>query len=192
MERHIRNELQLIDDIYRNYREGYLRFAYSYVHDKTVAEDLVSESIMYFWENRDRLEYIQDARSYIFIALKHKCLDYLQRYRTWTDISESLLTNKEWELNMRISCLEACDPYELFSAEIQSLIDETLEGLPEKSVLIFTKSRYDNKTYQDIARDMGISVKTVEFHMNKVLTALRKSLRDYLPLIFAFLLFCKN
>lgn len=175
--------------IFMNYRERYIRFAYSYTYNQEVAEDLVAESLMYYWENRNRLEDVKDIPLYILIIVKNKCLDYLQRERTWNNIAENLLSNEQWELQMRISSLEACDPAYLFSNEVQDLIKKTLVGLPEKSSRIFVMSRYEGKSYQTIAKEMNISVKSVEFHVSKALSALRKELKDYLPallLVFDF------
>ncbi|MEI3119290.1 MAG: hypothetical protein V8T12_11925 [Parabacteroides johnsonii] len=42
------------------------------------------------------------------------------------NIAENLLSNKEWELQMRISSLEACEPETLFSNEVQELVNQAL------------------------------------------------------------------
>ena len=109
--------IKLFNYIFMNHRERYIRFAYLYTYNHETAEDLVAESLMYYWENRDRLEDVKDIPLYILIIIKNKCLDHLQRERTWNNIAENLLSNKEWELQMRISSLEACEPEALFSAE---------------------------------------------------------------------------
>lgn len=179
--------IKLFNYIFTTHRERYIRFAYSYTYNREVAEDLVAESLMYYWENRNRLQDVEDIPLYILIIIKNKCLDHLQRERTWNNIAENLLSNKEWELQMRISSLEACEPETLFSKEVQELIKQALDKLPEKSSRIFIMSRYEGKNYQTIAHEMNLSVKSVEFHISKVLAALRKDLKDYLPaLLFVF------
>ena len=48
-------------------------------------------------------------------------------------------------------------------------------------------NRYEGKSYQTIAQEMGLSVKSVEYHISNALEALRKNLKDYLPcLLFVF------
>ena len=163
------------------HRDRYIRFAYSYTYNQETAEDLVTENLMYYWENRHRLEEVKDIPLYILVTLKNKCLDYLQRERTWNNIAENLLSNKEWELQMRISSLEACEPETLFSNEVQELVNQALAKLPEKSRHIFIMSRYEGKNYQTIAKETNLSVKSIEFHISKALNLLRKELKDYLP-----------
>lgn len=181
------NDIKLFNHIFTNHRDRYIRFALSYIYNQEVAEDLVSESLIYYWENRAKLQEVNDIPLYILVVVKNKCLDYLQRERTWSNIAENLLSNKEWELQMRISSLEACEPEALFGTEVQELISKTLARLPEKSSRIFIMSRYDGKNYQTIAQETGLSVKSIEYHISKVLVALRKELKDYLPgLVFVF------
>ena len=158
-------DIKRFNNIFVTHRDRYIRFAYSYTYNQETAEDLVTESLMYYWENRHRLEEVKDIPLYILVTLKNKCLDYLQRERTWNNIAENLLSNKEWELQMRISSLEACEPETLFSNEVH----------------IFIMSRYEGKNYQTIAKETNLSVKSIEFHISKALNLLRKELKDYLP-----------
>ena len=76
------------------------------------------------------------------------------------------------ELNLRIATLEACNPEKLFSDELQSLVDKALETLPEQTRDIFVRSRYNNQSHKEIAAALGISTKTVEFHIIQGLESL--------------------
>lgn len=181
------------NQIFVDYRQRYIRFASSYVHDTDIAEDLVMEGLMYYWENRQTLSNVENIPLYILIVIKHKCLNYLQRQRTWEDLAEKMLSDKEWDLQMRISSLEACDPQRLFSDEIQHLFDIALKSLSEKSRRAFIMSRYEEKSYKEIAEAMNLSKKSVEFHISKALSVLRTALKDYLPLLVpAFDFFYNN
>ena len=174
-------DLKAFNQLFTDYQGRFIRFANTYVRDVAVAEDFTIEALMYYWENRHRLEEVKDIPLYILVTLKNKCLDYLQRERTWNNIAENLLSNKEWELQMRISSLEACEPETLFSNEVQELVNQALAKLPEKSRHIFIMSRYEGKNYQTIAKETNLSVKSIEFHISKALNLLRKELKDYLP-----------
>jgi len=44
--------LKTFNQLYADYRERFIRFAYSYTKDKAVSEDITAESFMSFWENR--------------------------------------------------------------------------------------------------------------------------------------------
>jgi RNA polymerase sigma-70 factor (ECF subfamily) len=53
-------------------------------------------------------------------------------------------------------------------------MDRVVERMPEKRKEVFLLSRRDGKSNDDIARELGISKKTVENHLNAALRELRK------------------
>lgn len=59
-------------------------------------------------------------------------------------------------------------------------MNETLDRLPEKTRTIFIRSRFDGKSYKEIAAEMGVTVKSVEFEVSKAMKILRVVLKDYL------------
>ena len=91
------------------------------------------------------------------------------------------------DLEIRLSSLEACNPSELFSAEIRILTSNTLQELSPQTRRIFELSRYENKSVKEIAEITGLTPKAVEYHITKSLKALRVSLKDYLPFLILLL-----
>jgi RNA polymerase sigma-70 factor (ECF subfamily) len=47
-------------------------------------------------------------------------------------------------------------------------------------------SRFGNQSNKEIAEALGLTVKSIEYHITKALKALRISLKDYLPLFDFF------
>ena len=82
--------------------------------------------------------------------------------------------------------LEACDPSTIYTDDINHIINETLNSLPEQTQRIFRMSRYEQMSVKEIAEKMGVSSKTVEYHITKALKELRISLKDYLPMALFF------
>lgn len=180
-------EIKEFNKLFSNYRGIFIRFANTYIQDEETAEDIVVDSLVYYWENRHSLTSDSNIPAYIMEVVKHKSLNYLRNQRIREDIEQNLWAHMERVRKLKITTLEACDPEELFSSEAQHLIDKTLESLPEKTRTIFIMSRYENKTHKEIAEHFGLSTKSIEFHISKALNILRKRLKDYLPLILFFL-----
>ena len=173
------------NEIYTSYYKKSFFFAKSYVHDDLAAEDIASESLIKLWEKlkTEKIDYIEPL---LLTILKNKALDYLKHEEVKRTAFESMVDWHQQELSIRISTLESCDPNEIFSDEVESIIRETLKLIPEQTRQIFLLSRFENKSNKEIAEQMGISIKGVEYHISKALKALRITLKDYLPLFYFF------
>ena len=182
-------DLKAFNQFFLDYRQRFIRFAYMYVHDETLAEDLVIEAIMYFWENRERLSSDTNIAAYVLTALKHKCIDHLRHQQINQATSDKISALYNWELSTRINSLEGLEPSEIFTKEIQDIVYNTLEALPEQTKRIVEMSRYENKSHKEMAELLGITTKGVEFHISKATKQLRHTLKDYLPVSILFLYF---
>ncbi|MDR1406756.1 MAG: RNA polymerase sigma-70 factor [Tannerella sp.] len=178
------DKLILFNRLYANYRKRFVRFAHTYVRDLAVAEDIAADAFVHYWENSDALAQDTNAPAYVLGVVRNKCLTYLQHVRVREEVEENLKNHADWEWRMRMEMLEACDPKELFTAEIQEIVDRTLASLSEQTRRIFMMSRYRNLSYREIADQTGMTVKGVEFHLSKALKRLKISLKDYISLFF--------
>lgn len=176
-------EIQFFNDIFKEHYQPFIHFASGYVNDKEVAKDIVSEAFTTFWEKRTQFSEEDNHLAYILTIVKNKCLNHLQHNKTKIRIQKEIDDHEAWLLNLKINTLEACDPEFLFSNEIQQIIDETLLKLSPKTRKIFMSNRYDQLSYKQIAEELELSTKSVEFHMSKSLYQLRLALKDFIVFI---------
>lgn len=181
--------LDAFNQFFSDYRQRFVSFAYCYVHDDSVAEDIVIESMVYYWENKSRLPEETNIPAYVLTTVKHKCIDHLRHQQIQQDSSEELYQLYSWELSTRIATLEDFEPSNVFTTEIREIVERTLDSLPEQTRRIFIMSRYENKSHKEISEIIGITAKGVEFHISKATKVLRLTLKDYLPASIFFLYF---
>lgn len=179
-------ELCGFNSLVDKYQQRFIRFADSYVHDRMLAEDIVMDSFMYYWENRRGLASDVNIPAYVLTAVKHRCIDKLREKKHSCEVSGDLNDISVWKFSFQIDALENFEPHDVFTSEIEQLVEKTLNGLPEQTRRIFILSRYENKSYKEISEMYGISVKGVEFHISKTIKMLRASLKDYLPSVIIF------
>lgn len=168
------------DFFYKKNNHRFFNFAYSYVKDEDVAKDIVSDSFIILLNQLPELNEDSNIEAYCLTIVRNKCLDFLRQQETRLRTISNLQDIALWEIQTNISSLEACDPSEIFSKEIEKIVNETLEELGPRTSEVFTLSRMQNKTYKEIADKLEISTKGVEFHITKALTLLRKRLKDYI------------
>ncbi len=170
------------NDIYKAYYKKSFLFVKSYLHDDLAAEDIVSDSLIKLWE-RLKTNPPDQVGPFLFTILKNRSLDYLKHQVIKKDVHESLKNALNRELEIRMYSLDSSDPKEIFSNEIQQIIEATLLSLPSKTREIFIMSRFQNKSHKEIADFFDITVKGVDYHILQSVRELRNALKDYLPFI---------
>ena len=163
------------NSIYTTYYRRAFLFTLSYVHNDLVAEDIVSEAIIYLWELSKKQE-IPSIEAVLITYIRSKSLNYLKHLQVQENVYQNLTDKGQRELEIRISTLEACDPKEVMSEELRSKVKTLLAGMPEKTRIAFISDRLDGKSHKEIAEELGISVKGVEYHISKAVKLLRDNL----------------
>ena len=95
---------------------------------------------------------------------------------------------RQRELDIRISTLEACNPEDIFSTEVQQIVTATLALLPEQTRRVFEMSRFENKTNKEIAEIMGISESTVATQLSLAVKFMREQLMKHYDKVITLLL----
>lgn len=173
--------------IFSRCRQMFVKIANSYIHDDSAAEDIVNECFIRMWEKRDELK-TENYESYAFKSIVNRCLDHLKVENNRTRIQKNIYETNSRMQSYEINSLESLNPERLFADEINTLVEHCLKRMPEVTRKVFFASRIDEKTYGEISEIYGIPVRQVTSHIQFALKALRNSLKDYLPIILAFVM----
>jgi RNA polymerase sigma-70 factor (ECF subfamily) len=159
--------------VYRAEFNNLVHFVNSYTRNRLDSEDLVQETMLAIWKNRESLDPERNFRSYLYTIARNKSLNYLR------DNANHLKSSSLQESETLINSLALISPSveeEINALDLQSFIDRVYLSLPEKVVNTFRMSRQDGFTYNEIAEKLGITVKVVEYHISITLKALRLKL----------------
>ena len=169
------------EDLYTQYRQRFVVIARRYVRNSMVAEDIVAESFVSFYNKCATLPGDTNIPSYILTIVKNNCLNYLHAQQLHLRIDQQEASDHARMVNANIRSLQACNPEKLFANEIHSIVAEAIQKMPDLTRIVFVKSREEGKTYEQIAMECGISVRRVTSEMQKALAVLRHALKDYMP-----------
>lgn len=167
--------------LYSEYRQRFVIIAKRYVRDRMVAEDIVADSFVSFWNNRSNIPSDANLPAYIMAIVKNNCLNWLHSQQIHMRIEQQLQTTQTRLIDHNIRSLEACNPEKLFAIEVQRIVANAMADMPELTKIVFTKSRNEGKTYAEIAKECGISQRQVTSEIQKALGIMRKALKDYMP-----------
>ncbi|HAD02586.1 MAG: RNA polymerase sigma-70 factor [Parabacteroides sp.] len=177
------------DSIYINNFSRLFLFAKEYVLFDEEAENIVQDIFLMLWEKREALRVDVSLTAYLFTLVKNKCIDFLRHQMVEQMYSENVKHEYNEELNVKLFALESFDHNFSSEEDIETLLRNAIDKLPERCRLIFIKSRIEGKKYKEIAEELNLSVNTVEGQISIALKKLREELKDYLPLLL-FLFIC--
>ncbi len=167
--------LKAFELLFKDFFKPLCGFAVKYVVDLEEAKNLVHEVFITVWERFDSLPADINYRSYLFTAVRNRCLNHIR------DRKKIFTIEKVAEHNL------AEENTALETTELQREIELAINLLPEKCRQVFELSRNEDLKYSEIAERMNISVKTVEAQMSKALSVLRTHLAEFLSLLIIML-----
>ena len=178
-----RGDKKAFDDFFMKYYTLLYGYGRYYVSAED-ANEVLQELMMWLWENRATFvpDTTSSLRQYLITSVKRRCFNVLRRQE------KEILEESSWFEQ------EQDDYYEFIDLsvvnELQSLIQEAIDELPSSYRQAFTMHRFQDKTRQEIAETLQVSIKTVDYRIQQSLKILRERLKDYLPIlaIYGFIL----
>ena len=155
--------------------------AMRHVHDTQVAEDIVQEFFISYWQRREEIKLSTNFQSYASRAVKYSAIDHVRKKGVDDNHARSLVSE------------EIYDPQE--ETELSDLkyskyirILEMISGLPEARRKILMMHAVERLSYAEIARRQNVSINTVRTQLSRAYAALRMhALVLFLMLLYYFL-----
>ena len=157
--------------LFSEYYSWLCNYVFKLSNDYALSEDIVQETMMKLWENRKTITIKTSLKNYIFKSCHNQFLQHVRRTKVQLDSLDDI----RWELLMETYVSEEEDTEHKIK-KLNSLIDQ----LPSRCKEIFVKSKFEKRKYQEIAEDLGISVKTVEAQMSRAFRFLREHIHLFL------------
>lgn len=141
------------------------------VGERGVTEDLAQQVFIRFWEKRYQIQIDTSPGAYLHRMAVNESLAWLRAKKN----------QQHEELTFATPMPTQSDGEDiLLHNELQDQIHKVIDALPPRCRAVFQLSRFEELSYQEIADQMGISIKTVEHQMGKALRVLRERLKVFL------------
>ncbi len=135
-------------------------YALRIVEDAQSAEDVVEDAFMKAWQQIEAGKDFDDFKAYMYRSVRNGCISFIR-------------SRKE---TVGIECIPEADEEAVDTSERDARIWKAIDQLPEKCREVFLLSKRDGLSNEEIATQMGISVKTVKNQMTKAFSRLRDAL----------------
>jgi len=147
--------------LYQRHWSKLYQSAYNVCRDRETCMDICQEVFIWFWEHRNSLNFVSSVQGYLIAAVKYKMISHIRKGKVKDNFVVNIKSLSETytiEGNIEVK-------------ELESIIRDFVNGLPDKCAEIFKMSRNEHLSNKEIAGKLGISEKTVE---NQITIALRK------------------
>ena len=163
------------EQLFKEYFKSLYAYAFTILKNEAIAEEIVQNVFYKVWEKKITHTIQISLKAYLYKAVYHESLNYLKHQKIKARYHSHVM--HEQKNNSEPAAKR------ILVKELEERLRDALNALPQQCRTIFQMSRFDGLKYQEIAEQLGISVKTVENQMGKALKQLRVKLIEYLPTI---------
>ncbi|MCD0488356.1 RNA polymerase sigma-70 factor [Pedobacter sp. MC2016-14] len=140
-------------------------FSFKLLKNKELAEEVVDDTFMNVWINRDRINEEFPIAPYLYTITRRLALNALRQIAT----SQKAIDNLWLEMEKVSNDTEES----ILLGDLQRFTEAALVNLPPQQQLIFRMSRFEGLNYDEIAEKLNISRNTVKNHLVAALKTLK-------------------
>lgn len=151
-----------------HYKEVYL-YARSLTRDEDFSKDLVQDVFFRLWEKRGKLREGVVIKGWLFTSVHNKFIDHVRKHKkevylleeVYAETVNEVVQENQDELRHKLK-----------------IVEKEIGKLPKKCHKVFILSKKEGLVNDEIAKHLGISVKTVEGHLTNAFKILREKLKE--------------
>jgi len=170
-------DVEAFELLVRTWARPLVAFAGALLRSPADGEDIVQDLFVWLWDHRFDWQVQGPLGAYLFRSVRNRAVSRLRH----ADVEERFhqrLAGHAPEIPPAGSPAPA--EQAVAAAELSTAIDAAIGELSDRCREVFLLNRQQGLTYGQIAETLQISVKTVEIHMARALTALRRALAPWL------------
>jgi RNA polymerase sigma-70 factor, ECF subfamily len=164
------------EELFRTYYAPLASFAHAHSDSREEAEEIVQELFLGIWARRAEWQVTTHLRSYLYVATLNRVRSFRRSQRVHRTAHEVLA--REGSVRNVHEAPERSDD-SVAHHEALAAIRAAIAELPERTREVFLLNRDGGLSYREVAMRLGVTVKTVEFHMGRALASLRERLADW-------------
>lgn len=158
-----RNDEQGLQLLFDRFYRPLCVYALKFIDDMQVAEDLVQDVFVRFWEEKKYRSVQGSLKNYLFVSIRNRSINYLTSKKVVnTDYIETL--KKEFTFHQ-------FEEDEL--EEKKKKLNQEIAKLPPQSQKVLKMIVFERKKYKEVAEELDVSINTVKTHFSRALKHLR-------------------
>ena len=154
------NDIEYFEEIITEYEKAVVQFAYTYVKDWMLAEDISQEVFLKVYKNLPRFEYRSKLKTWLFSITANQCKDSLRlskrRKKWWNEVIKGFLKQDD-ETPENI----------LLQSEKNKTLGEELLNLPIKFREVLVLYYYEDLSTAEISKLLKVNHSTIRTRLDR-------------------------
>jgi len=168
----LRGDQAAFTRIYHSLKGEIYMFALKITKSREDGEDITVKVFMKLWEYKDRIDSLVHLRRWVFFTARNLCINVLRERRYPQEFTDELHSETE------AKGLIQTDPreHEMVWASLMEELWNIVNALPIMRRKVMLMRFQENKSMEEIASSLNLSVQTVYNHMARAKAQIRKLL----------------
>jgi RNA polymerase sigma factor (sigma-70 family) len=163
------NDKQAFEQVFRLFDKALYYYTFSRIHDRQLAEDIVSECFMKLWIRHTHFDALPALKAFLYATAGNAVADHWRNVRRKVELMGELppvISSDDPEGDERMK----------IEAEVLRELNAEIDNIPGKAGEVFRLYYFQKLTTGEIAEQMGVSGQTVLNHKSYAIRLLRTSL----------------
>ena len=153
------------------YYDDLFRYGIKFTSDVNGTKDALNQFFIHFWDNRDKLEKVDNLKAYLFVSFRHWLIAQLQQSKkgrlvTLTDhVGEELIEQSYEDYLVK----------QIRNEEIGLVLKDAIRSLPERQRKLLQMRFYEHLEFEEIAERTSLSIRTIYNKLHEAIKKLRSN-----------------
>ena len=165
------------EKLMEKYYKRVFNLVFRFLGNRETADDLAQEVFIKVYKAAPAYKPQAKFQTWLYQITKNVSLNELRRHKGQTVSLDETFNTEEGEMTRQVADVHAVNPLESLQAEdIAAKVKEAIEALPDNQRMAVLLRRYENLSYEDIAKTMNCSLEAVK----SLLSRAKENLKDKL------------
>ena len=174
---------EIIEQAVKNERKKLLKFIKTRVGNEEDASDILQDVFYQLASNHGMVESIENMASWLYRVTRNKIIDWYRKRKTESIDTMTAFDDEDEDgyfSNLAaLSSSQSDNPDAVFERQlVWDTMYEALSELPEEQREVFILHELENKSFNEIAEQTGVSVNTLLSRKRYAVLYLREKLKD--------------
>lgn len=167
LEKIVEGDEVAFEQIVKKYERRVLNTVYRYVGKSQEAEDIAQEVFIKVWRHAKSFKGKSKFSTWLYRIVVNQCLNYRDKHKEKPASLDEIMEYGRTPDSLKV---------EIGDEEKPKIVRRVIDELPKRQRMALVLSRFEGKSYSEIAQIMGVSLSSVESLIFRAKGSLKKKL----------------